>query len=145
PVWARARIGHVILKLLAYRVPDAVLEACESTESEYVEWLCEIYESGHLPPGLQKQLGRQIVALADTDIGFPRGDEDDDKDKDDERGDRGRDKDKDKNEGKDWKPGNPWWFDRGPGRHRGEDDRSEWRGWFSWQDHDDDDRERRTL
>ena len=65
PSWAKGKIGLVILKLAPRQTTtDRVLEVCNSTTSEHVQWLCSIYRAEQLPPGIQKLVGKQILAEA---------------------------------------------------------------------------------
>ena len=65
PSWARGKIGLVILKLAPKQtVTDRVLEICDGSVTDHVQWLCSIYRAEQLPPGIQKLVGKQIISEA---------------------------------------------------------------------------------
>lgn len=67
---------------------DRVLEVCDSATSEHVQWLCSLYREDELPPGIQKLVGKRIIAVADG------GDDFKDRDRaDHDRDKRGHDRD----------------------------------------------------
>jgi len=95
PPWARANIGHIILKLEPKPTQtDAVLAACAEKDDEHIVWLCGVYKSGELPPGMAKHVGQRILVLAKD--GGQQSLSAGDKDKKPGRGALSGDKDKDK-------------------------------------------------
>lgn len=139
PPWARAKIGHVIVKLATPKpsASDPVLAVCaDEDDSDHIEWLCGIYTNEELPPGIKRLVGLRILDLADDGDQQPISRDDDRKDH------------------KQWKPtSKPWqgWnFDRSSWDNDGHRDkdrdskddnsRAESRQQVSFGDDDDDDR-----
>ena len=84
PPWALAKLGHVILKLDASKHAtqvDAVLTACAAEDDDNVEWLCDLYKAGDMPPGIKALVGQRILLLSQGE-GSQNVEGDDDKKKD---------------------------------------------------------------
>ncbi len=123
PPWARANIGHIILKLEPKPAQtNAVLAACAEEDDANILWLCDVYKSGDLPPGIMKLVGQRILALAEGGQQSIDGDR-----KKPGQGSNDRDKDKNSNSQ--------------AISLSDDNDRKPWHGWnHRDQDGDDDDR-----
>ena len=99
PAWALAKLGHVIVKLDASKPApqtDAVLTVCAAEDDDTIKWLCDLYRTDNMPPGIKVLVGQRIVLLS-QDHGSQDFEVDDDDDRDD-----------DKKGHKQWKPGLGW-------------------------------------
>lgn len=121
PPWALAKLGHVIVKLDASNPApetDAVLTVCAAEDDDDIEWLCDLYRAGNMPPGIKALVGQRIILLSQDD-GSQEVDVDDDDDK------KGH---------KQWKPGFGW------GHLHHDDDKSSSNALSVSFDDDDEDR-----
>lgn len=112
PPWALAKLGHVIVKLDASKPApetDAVLAVCAAEDGDNIEWLCDLYEAGDMPPGIKALVGQRILLLSQDD-----GSQDVDIDDDDDR--KGH---------KQWKPGFGWGHLHHGDRDRGDKDKDD--------------------